>query len=162
MSRSRLPYTTKYFNPRSREGSDFVTVTKLFLSLIFQSALPRGERPGSGSWDAIMPDFNPRSREGSDPGGNIFCKVLNHFNPRSREGSDLVGDRYGISEGIFQSALPRGERHDMGKIIYMEDNFNPRSREGSDTQPLCKTLSTTLFQSALPRGERRLCADASP
>ena len=110
MSRSRLPYTTKYFNPRSREGSDFVTVTKLFLSLIFQSALPRGERPGSGSWDAIMPDFNPRSREGSDPGGNIFCKVLNHFNPRSREGSD--------SDPV-QGSPEQG-------------HFNPRSREGSD------------------------------
>ena len=34
-----------YFNPRSHEGSDAVTVESSLLTSIFQSTLPRGERP---------------------------------------------------------------------------------------------------------------------
>ena len=80
-------------------------------------------------------DFNPRSREGSDPvalpvpavvpisirapargatkDGNIKEKVRGDFNPRSREGSDAC-----------RLLLRQGSRY-----------FNPRSREGSD----CRT-----------------------
>ena len=63
-----FPPDTVHFNPRFREGSDFVC---------------RGKSGGLG-------DFNPRSREGSD----FVCRGksggLGDFNPRSREGSDLV------------------------------------------------------------------------
>ena len=34
----------RYFNPRSREGSDTHSRVKVFSTVLFQSALPRGER----------------------------------------------------------------------------------------------------------------------
>ena len=85
-----------------------------------------------------QPDFNPRSREGSDPYSTSWLLSLPisihapvkgatrasgplwwrpaYFNPRSREGSD---PRRGIG------------RHDAF-------NFNPRSREGSDRRMAIK------------------------
>ena len=54
------------FNPRSREGSDAVS--------LFHYTLING--------------FNPRSREGSDEAHTAQREVKHGFNPRSREGSD--------------------------------------------------------------------------
>ena len=58
--------------------------------------------------------------------------MIFYFNPRSREGSDdpIQGKFDTVSK--FQSALPRGERPQLVKIIGYR----------------------TIFQSALPRGER--------
>ena len=77
---------------------------------------------------------------------------------------------------IFQSTLPRGERHCLKDSVIMTQNFNPRSREGSDGRfigqiDICKISihapargATFLhlliqtyrkFQSTLPRGERQ-------
>ena len=36
--------TTKYFNPHSHEGSDWITCFYYQIVLLFQSTLPRGER----------------------------------------------------------------------------------------------------------------------
>ena len=58
--------TLRYFNPRSREGSDESRV---------------------GDFRGVC-NFNPRSREGSDLFRFSRFKHLKHFNPRSREGSD--------------------------------------------------------------------------
>ena len=128
------PRTTRTanFNPRSREGSD---MPLCFCSLLLQH-------------------FNPRSREGSDIQGNRHEPSLHYFNPRSREGSDCDGF-YAMNTGmLFQSTLPRRERH--RNVLYLcvqhtfqstlprrerriistarlrQRNFNPRSREGSD------------------------------
>ena len=57
-----------YFNPRSREGSDYVRIF-------------------TASGTAY---FNPRSREGSDRLGCRLGDSTIHFNPRSREGSDAA------------------------------------------------------------------------
>ena len=79
------------FNPRSREGSDLKAVTRLLPSVLFQSALPRGERRFKiHSQIPFKQYFNPRSREGSDPCPWVvlFVRKIN-FNPRSREGSDI-------------------------------------------------------------------------
>ena len=54
-----------YFNPRSREGSDILPGNSCCV-MSFQSTLPRRERRG-GTFDRDRNrDFNPRSREGSD------------------------------------------------------------------------------------------------
>ena len=60
--------------------------------------------------NAIHINFNPRSREGSDPPFSGFAGSTQYFNPRSREGSDKIFTR------------PRRQ----------PEYFNPRSREGSD------------------------------
>ena len=76
----------------------------------FQSTLPRGERLVKPCCLKYPFNFNPRSREGSDPVDPVRERSCPYFNPRSREGSDLIAD------------VQPGFRCD----------FNPRSREGSD------------------------------
>ena len=79
---------------------------------LFQSTLPRGERPPlCPSSLIIYPSFNPRSRVGSDK-----TKPL-------------------INRGFerFQSTLPRGERPPDCEPTWIRIKcFNPRSRVGSD------------------------------
>ena len=102
---------TIYFNPRSRERSDFkaelhnagqpisihapargATLRKSLSisSLKFQSTLPRGERLKPDFSQNLFMYFNPRSREGSDKGIDKFPCHIHYFNPRSREGSDII------------------------------------------------------------------------
>ena len=144
----------------------------------FQSTLPRGERPSRLLVTAIEQNFNPRSREGSDPryvdvivdrwisihaparGATRRAESGRHvrnFNPRSREGSDSDGELVDLLKEIsihapargatiytgglakvtlFQSTLPRGERHHKKFQILLFLYFNPRSREGSDYKGL--------------------------
>ncbi len=79
-----------------------------------------------------MTGFSPRSHEGSDTPKTTMTAITISFNPRSHEGSDFL---FGMMQGklsVFQSTLPRGERH-----IYFQNKsgffcFNPRSHEGSD------------------------------
>ena len=58
---------------------------------VFQSALPRGERPLVNLLPVGVLDFNPRSHEGSDYDGDGRSAEYSDFNPRSHEGSDLSG-----------------------------------------------------------------------
>ena len=122
------------FNPRSREGSDYYSENPASDGTTFQSTLPRGERrdpkrlwmfgssisihaPARGATQCHLPqiaiynNFNPRSREGSDTKYvGKYC-FLDYFNPRSREGSDFLRSRGNTKPSLFQSTLPRGERH---------------------------------------------------
>ena len=102
----------RYFNPRSRGGSDKVSeYEKQHLSL-FQSTLPRRERPRY----------------------SFHCMTHAAFQstlPR-RERQQLPQAPH--SRDQFQSTLPRRERRrtvyrPVRRIFY----FNPRSRGGSDT-----------------------------
>ena len=56
----------KDFNPRSREGSDLDPIEIPFPNILFQSTLPRRERPYGATLKRKDGHFNPRSREGSD------------------------------------------------------------------------------------------------
>ena len=130
--RERLPCSClyrlrRYFNPRSREGSDVCACRDCLRPGISIHAPAKG---ATGSIDTALTtgsNFNPRSREGSD---KILAKSHHrgtYFNPRSREGSDTVCRLY------FPPSL----------------YFNPRSREGSDSkdkQKICISLvRTTIF-----------------
>ena len=144
-----------YFNPRSREGSDY-------------------NRRHSGSGQG---HFNPRSREGSDVSAVIDIFPVIYFNPRSREGSDPrciyhATRRLGISihapargatvkclaeiwEQTFQSTLPRGERRYFACSAYPSSTFQstlPRGERRGTTAHLQQRHGR--FQSTLPRGER--------
>ena len=98
-----------YFNPRSHERSDFtgdytfeVTLISIHaptrgatiifqMSLsrtLFQSTLPREERPKSGDDGTNYGNFNPRSHERSDRLKAKPNAELLDFNPRSHERSD--------------------------------------------------------------------------
>ena len=152
-----------YFNPRSHEGSDLYSLLSFLLLL----------------------DFNPRSHEGSDYHGDP-CVSMSwcHFNPRSHEGSDGFYTQAQLINGVFQPALPRGERHNLSSsafaltefqpalprgerqkygLPYYSDklDFNPRSHEGSDAQEQFHDWILDRFQPALPRGERPHPASAA-
>ena len=70
------------FNPRSHEGSDSGTGHVVSTTDIFQSTLPRGERPCRWMYMDIIPTyFNPRSHEGSDEVGGVLpdhCHISIH------------------------------------------------------------------------------------
>ena len=122
----------KNFNPRSHEGSD--SSTGLFFSMysIFQSTLPRGERPASrlrsdivgkisihaptrGATEAYIKQFNAMEFQSTLPRGE-------------RPGKGKPGNR----TPVFQSTLPRGERRSFCNRSNRLPYFNPRSHEGSD------------------------------
>ena len=144
----------RYFNPRSREGSDTAFVLMDSDSSISIHAPAKGATIQSRLPELVQRDFNPRSREGSDV-------------PQSR--STMTG-------WVFQSTLPRRERRGTGKWAALQRDFNPRSREGSDrfrrglareytisihapakgaTASASENISSlNRFQSTLPRRER--------
>ena len=126
-----------HFNPRSREGSDWIL------------------RSFSG---CLATNFNPRSREGSDILPTARARGTSYFNPRSREGSDAFLRMPSTGPPRFQSTLPRRKRlrplpldtairdisihapakgatHQSTFAVSFARDFNPRSREGSD-QPV--------------------------
>ena len=122
------------FNPRSREGSDFVATSISAIVFVFQSTLPRGERQTVGFTISRCVSFQSTLPRGERLHSSLSLSKLNYFNPRSREGSDINST---ITNFIFC-------------------NFNPRSREGSDGNMSVIVGSARLFQSTLPRGERQL------
>ena len=180
--RERLPATPKlehfrYFNPRSREGSDRIVSYFSAFSPRFQSTLPRRERQGCNFLirvSAIFQSTLPRRERLWISYG--WLKSKSNFNPRSREGSDqqAFADKLGVKRFqstlprrerpkrswstnltlIFQSTLPRRERPHICSLANYAGYFNPRSREGSDSIPAKIRLQSTKFQSTLPRRER--------
>ena len=142
---------------------------------LFQSTLPRRERP---SWEILSVRrryFNPRSREGSDPREELIAsRCIISIHAPAKGATDLCGRRHGgvlisihapakgattfstwVDEALeFQSTLPRRERHYVNHNAQPINDFNPRSREGSDA--VCHFGRGSVgFQSTLPRRERR-------
>ena len=105
----------------------------------------------------------------------VLSSIPDNFNPRSHERSDINDLVNSIHTLIFQSTLPREERHVDPVITTTICHFNPRSHERSDRQGAIEgkgniisihapTRGATLtscvpslypkFQSTLPREER--------
>ena len=147
-------FLEKYFNPRSRTGSDGIWNGIKGAFKPFQSTLPHGER--------LIKGMNWLIR-------GLFQSTLPH-------GERLLSYSEGIDIYIFQSTLPHGERQRNSSHHLRGGNFNPRSRTGSDfvhqalvaAAPIsihapargATSLSgsasvSELFQSTLPHGERR-------
>ena len=148
-----------HFNPRSREGSDETAPFHTAAQLVFQSTLPRRERPDNTSVPRIHPHhfnprsregsdirsgrggqavahFNPRSREGSDNSSSHSCRQIKNFNPRSREGSDGDQAVFTPVSVISIHAPVKGATRHAGRRCCRTGYFNPRSREGSDAHTL--------------------------
>ena len=104
------------FNPRSREGSDY-----LFENIIYH-ALISIHAPARGATLYLN----------QQPAQNLFQSTL----PRG----ERLPLTYATTKLLsFQSTLPRGERLYRMVISIRVHHFNPRSREGSD----CKNTQTT-------------------
>ena len=122
----------------------------------FQSTLPRRERQG---WILRLRNIRTVSIHAPAKGATkkgISDRIENgSFNPRSREGSDIQIRIHSVDQRLFQSTLPRRERHGLdeephggqgvsihapakGATAAVQEinksliGFNPRSREGSD------------------------------
>ena len=123
---------------------------------IFQSTLPRGERPCPRIPLNHYKRFQSTLPRGERLRGCLkWCLKRRYFNPRSREGSD---DRLSYSSHLsfeFQSTLPRGERRfsmlESENTLIFQSTL-PRG-ERRYIQSLLSTVA--IFQSTLPRGERQ-------
>ena len=102
-------------------------------NMLFQSTLPRRERPQHlMQWTSCC-YFNPRSREGSDitfRTALTYVEIFQSTLPR-RERRNCSGNS-GNNRDKFQSTLPRRERLFCRTLFARKRYFNPRSREGSD------------------------------
>ena len=147
----------RYFNPRSREGSDEVLRHVHAGVGVFQSTLPRGERPSTGPgiaaiavlFQSTLPRGERRNKQNSKGLGR-------HFNPRSREGSDVnVNHDEAIRLCISIHAPARGATAEsVDGEIDLEISIHAPARGA--TQPSVEQMETLKkFQSTLPRGERQ-------
>ena len=116
-------------------GATYVAIQFTFVKL-FQSTLPRGERQHLLSVTKLIIYFNPRSHEGSDlhPTKNSGAGWIISIHAPTRGAT--VKNRFGLTDGKFQSTLPRGERRRKWKVFLVCIYFNPRSHEGSDLYAL--------------------------
>ena len=152
------------FNPRSRTGNDAACTRRCL---------------------HIAVSFNPRSRTGND---KIRCCFISSstasFNPRSRTGNDLCYYTLRVTQNLFQSTFPHGERrwedrddranntrfnprsrtgNDMSsvKAISGATGFNPRSRTGNDAGNTFAVTCVPEFQSTFPHGERPVAGQST-
>ena len=86
---TRPSSSARYFNPRSREGSDVQRLLSKRTQYHFNPRSREGSDIRSGRGGHRPEHFNPRSREGSDVHRVLLLNPCpRNFNPRSREGSD--------------------------------------------------------------------------
>ena len=79
----------QHFNPRSRVGSDALTLRPKHTATYFNPRSRVGSDRDRGISDNRGYYFNPRSRVGSDGKTSGHAQpLLSYFNPRSRVGSD--------------------------------------------------------------------------
>ena len=125
--------------------------------LLFQSTLPREERPLVCFCSSDYWYFNPRSHERSDLQIFKTYLLITYFNPRSHERSDLAYSTSSASYSFYFN--PRShERSDAGVvgIAIGVVNFNPRSHERSDKNPQAVANNSNISIHAPTRGATRL------
>ena len=113
---------------------------------VFQSTLPRRERRRCTRNIVCGVRISIHApTKGATTRLNRMRYMFRDFNPRSHEGSDSSGSPTHSNLLIFQSTLPRRERHLNPCPDTRLYNFNPRSHEGSDKTESGVTLSFTDF-----------------
>ena len=123
----------RYFNPRSREGSDGTTRGWNITDLQFQSTLPRGERLYSRETYSRIQNFNPRSREGSDGTWRNFTRTTAEISIHApARGATASNADIAKHLQISIHAPARGATDVFRQVRGILGDFNPRSREGSD------------------------------
>ena len=133
--RKRLRIFFTNFNPRSREGSDEVLYAVFLGYILFQSTLPRRERPLRKMVASIS---------------SVFQSTLTRRERRFR----LY--YFSLDSKISIHAPAKGATSRIVDSFTFPSNFNPRSREGSDAIGRITRSVVQKFQSTRPRRERRL------
>ena len=133
---------TLRFNSRSREGSDFSNSRYSIFCVLFQFALPRGER-------LLI---------------NIGVLGVSGFQFALPRGERPTDEKASVSSDGFQFALPRGERQPIFSSPSRCCCFNSRSREGSDMLINIGVLGVSGFNSRSREGSdtATLAATTSP
>ena len=148
--------TSHYFNPHSREGSDFMHFRINDRSIHFQSTLPWREWRGVILVEKFTTKFSIHTPVKGVTFGIVSTLLLRGvFNPHSREGSDFMHFRINDRSIHFQSTLPwrewrgvilvekfttkfsihtpvKGVTFGIVSTLLLRGVFNPHSREGSD------------------------------
>ena len=144
---------------------------------LFQSTLPRGERPSWGSnllakaaisihaptrgatlidlfIRIFLDNFNPRSHEGSDDYTPNSRTISSDFNPRSHEGSDPACFYPETGKIISIHAPTRGATDPEYHRNLVQKKFQSTLPRGERLNCTMTAIIKLLFQSTLPRGER--------
>ena len=121
--------------------------------LLFQSTLPREERPMPFTFFTRFKYFNPRSHERSDKSKPLFALWQSiSIHAPTRGATTASADSSTLM--LFQSTLPREERRMMLVNILLCNSISIHAPtrgatiQNDDASVLC------LFQSTLPREER--------
>ena len=122
-----------YFNPRSREGSDMILVIILQKFMISIHAPAKGATPLDEKLGLVPKISIHAPAKGATTLPEASWILRRNFNPRSREGSDSIRLGKLANKQIFQSTLPRRERHFLS----------------------ARHWNLITFQSTLPRRERQ-------
>ena len=85
---------------------DIITVTRISIH-----TPTKGATSSLIIYISIITNFNPHSHEGSDLCIYTLLHFLSYFNPHSHEGSDFQDHLLSDNTFLFQSTLPRRERH---------------------------------------------------
>ena len=146
--------------------------------LIFQSTLPRRERPLLLILLRDGEHFNPRSHEGSDCTNSVpffvyLCISIHaptkgatlphllqarsyYFNPRSRERSDVLTVFLTTLQLISIHAPARGATSDSLIPVPLNTRFQSTLPREERRIGFVMLIGSLVFQSTLPREERRL------
>ena len=122
---------------------------------LFQSTLPRGERPRHVyPHEPLQLVSIHAPAGGATPCARRRRARCDGFNPRSRGGSDQVTDCMAREAPSFQSTLPRGERLSNSERSSAREVFQSTLPRGERLVPQNHNRPEIEFQSTLPRGER--------
>ena len=143
------------FNPRSRTGSDVMSIVRFDSEDISTHAPARGAT-GAGRWRRrVQRYFNPRSRTGSDSPRSCSRGTQGISTHAPARGATRVRDAPTRAVVISTHAPARGATRSCPCRSWSRGHFNPRSRTGSDIVRWHFHHRQQEFQPTLPHGERR-------
>ena len=146
----------RYFNPRSREGSD-ITISRLHQMDIISIHAPA---KGATGTPKVMPCLVNISIHAPAKGAtfynlvNIRCLCISIHAP-AKGATSVSTPPILCSSFISIHAPAKGATLKKREKTSRSANFNPRSREGSDCSRHNRRSIFSVFQSTLPRRERR-------
>ena len=147
----------RYFNPRSRTGSDVDSCTSYSKMSHFN---PRS-RTGSDGFRAGELDQRPISThapaQGATPPHHLSHYTVMDFNPRSRTGSDRIKSISGADCPAFQPTLPHRERLSFSSNSFIASATSISTHapaQGATSCSISRRDNPPVFQPTLPHRER--------
>ena len=157
--RSRL--INFYFNPRSREGSDFFEFSSILFTFISIHAPVRGATFVAVQDSTLAQISIHAPVRGATSDRSLKSFTISHFNPRSREGSDGKYEGFNTLYRISIHAPVRGATVDcLSRWVLNGISIHAPVRGATFLN--FHLFFLHLFQSTLPWGERLLLQCKTP